>query len=353
MCAAGVCGASPNATKELTMSATTPRLTRLVLGAAAPLVLVAAFAGQADASPASPARVKIPTVTVDEGSAARFAIPLSCRAASCRFRVSALPGSAVPGKDYTARSTVKSLKAGQTATVTFQVATIDDASCERTERLDVVVRTDIGRRHRTDKGQVRIDSAGDCDAPTAAPAVKAASTPAAAPAPAPAPAPAAAPTPGPSFAPTLTGDVGAPTTSGTDYGQDGRILTCRTPMWIGVLGQGGAAGFSNSGCTVRITCPTSAQVCSANATSDITTERFLGHRVTLNARMRVFSASGVEYWHRDVSCASSDLCAAKDLVNIRGGESASVECNGVRQNGPESNRAKVSCTLDVERAPGY
>ena len=51
-------------------------------------------------------------------------------------------------------------------------------------------------------------------------------------------------------------------------------------------------------------------------------------------------------WYRDVSCDNANWCRTEDLVHIRGGQSASVQCNGVRQ--PGHNRATVACTLNLE-----
>ncbi len=136
------------------------------------------------------------------------------------------------------------------------------------------------------------------------------------------------------------------TTTNNDYGR-GVIQTCDTPFKSGVAGQYGAWGHYIDGCTVRVTCPSYQSVCAAKAESRIGTQSYRGQRVTMNSRMRVFSSSGNQIWYRDVSCDNSDWCRTEDLVHIRGGESASVQCNGVRQSG--HNRAKVTCAVDVER----
>jgi hypothetical protein len=130
-----------------------------------------------------------------------------------------------------------------------------------------------------------------------------------------------------------------------DYGS-GVIASCKTPNKSGVAGQYGAWGHYIDGCTVRLTCPAHLQVCQANAESRIGTEYYRGQRVTLNSRMRAFSASGNEIWFRDVSCDDTDWCRTEDMVHIRGGQSASVQCNGVRESG--HNRANVTCALDLK-----
>jgi hypothetical protein len=100
---------------------------------------------------------------------------------------------------------------------------------------------------------------------------------------------------------------------------------------------------------VRLTCPSHLSVCAAKAESRIATASYRGQRVTLNSRMRAFSkGTDQEFWHRDVSCDNTNWCRTEDLVYIRGGESASVQCNGVRASG--HNTAKVECSLDLENS---
>jgi hypothetical protein len=114
-----------------------------------------------------------------------------------------------------------------------------------------------------------------------------------------------------------------------------------------VAGAFGAWGHYVDGCTVQLTCPAHLQVCSAHASSRINTEKSVGHKVTLNSRLRAISPSGNVFWFRDVSCANTDWCEAEDMVYIRGGQTASVQCNGVRESGPKDNRAHVACSLDL------
>ena len=144
--------------------------------------------------------------------------------------------------------------------------------------------------------------------------------------------------------PAAADDPSATTTT-WNYGS-GVMSTCETPSRAGVLGQYGAWGYFVDGCTVRLTCPAHLRVCAARAESRIVSEPARGQRVTLNSRLRAFSSSGNVIWYRDVSCDNANWCRTEDLVHIRGGESASVQCNGVRQ--PGHNRATVACTLNLE-----
>jgi hypothetical protein len=140
-------------------------------------------------------------------------------------------------------------------------------------------------------------------------------------------------------------DNPAATTTNWDYG-NGVVSSCTTPDARGDFGAFGAWGFYIDGCTVRLTCPAHLSVCAAKAESRINTRINRGQRVTLNSRMRAFSrGTEQEFWHRDVSCDKTDWCSTEDLVYIRGGESASVQCNGVRESA--DNRAMVDCTLDL------
>jgi hypothetical protein len=145
--------------------------------------------------------------------------------------------------------------------------------------------------------------------------------------------------------PAAADDPAAATTT-SDYGS-GVTSTCQTPSRVGVFGQYGAWGYFVDGCTVRLTCPAYLQVCAANAESRIVSEPFRGQRVTLNSRLRAFSSSGLVIWYRDTSCDNAGSCGTADLVHIRGGQSASVQCNGVRGGG--HNRATVACTLNLKR----
>ncbi len=118
------------------------RITRLALGAVAPLVLGTALAVPADASAAPSSRVKVPRVYVNEGATARLSIPLVCRAHTCNYRTHAVKLSATPHEDYyVPRATTKVLTRDQTTTVTYSVETIDDQNCERLETVRVLVPT--------------------------------------------------------------------------------------------------------------------------------------------------------------------------------------------------------------------
>ena len=144
--------------------------------------------------------------------------------------------------------------------------------------------------------------------------------------------------------PAAADDPNARTTT-NDYG-NGVIATCKAPNKTGVAGEYGAWGHYIDGCTVTVTCPAHLQVCEAAPESRIGTQVYRGHRVTLNSRTRAFLNSGTEIWHRDVSCDNTDWCRAEDdVINIRGGQHASVQCNGVRESA--QNRANVTCSVDL------
>ena len=121
---------------------------------------------------------------------------------------------------------------------------------------------------------------------------------------------------------------------------------CVTPYAFGSYGQYGAWGYYTDGCTTRVWCPNSARACAVSSQSYINLERAgSGTPVTLNSRIRAFSRSGILYWYRDVSCSCASICVARYSVYIRGGESASVQCNGVH--GSYNLRGRVVCALDL------
>lgn len=134
--------------------------------------------------------------------------------------------------------------------------------------------------------------------------------------------------------------------NGVDYGT-GIFSTCSPDYQPGVLGQYGASGYYISGCSMRLTC-TGTALCRVSERSTITTENFVGHSVTLNTRIRYISSAGAVTGWRDKSCAGTNYCRAEDETYISPGQSASVECNGVRQNAP--NRGRVRCQIHLVRS---
>jgi len=131
-----------------------------------------------------------------------------------------------------------------------------------------------------------------------------------------------------------------------DYGT-GVFSTCSPDHQTGVLGQYGAQGYFISGCSVRLTCTGSAP-CRVSERSTITTELLYNHSVTLNTRIRYISSTGAVTGWRDRSCAGTNFCRAEDETMIYPGQSASVECNGVRQNA--TNRGRVRCHIHLTRS---
>jgi hypothetical protein len=142
------------------------------------------------------------------------------------------------------------------------------------------------------------------------------------------------------------GDDSAATFTPTKPTGDGVTRSCVAAHKPGVFGQYGAKGYYIAGCTVRLTCPSTRSGCTVMAESRINTERGRGDWVTLNSRTRIFRRGFGVGW-RDRSCAGTNWCMTKDTytVKIRGGDSASVQCNGVRAAGP--NRAQVRCTIEL------
>lgn len=322
---------------------------RLVLAAVVLVPVLAAAPAHAEFAPTATAMPFETTVT--EGGSATIKVLLQCSGGStpCRFTFSS------SRRDVFTKQGAVSVAGGTTKTVSWRVHTRADGVCvpRRTVRLDVNARRgtvagSAGHAAVTlrDRGDCQVLTGGPAlEPPPAAPVPVSPGTPqppVPQPAPTSAPAPAPAPAPQPASAPPSTPqDSGTASATVTDRGTevDG---VCATPMWTGQLGAYGAADFFNKGCTITVRCPVAASTCSTAARSTTAT----GRRVTLNSRIHVVSAGGVDFWHRDTSCAGQDTCTASDAVFVRGGESAQVECNGVRADA-EPNRARVTCALTV------
>jgi hypothetical protein len=80
----------------------------------------------------------------------------------------------------------------------------------------------------------------------------------------------------------------------------------------------------------------------------IQTQAVAGHRVTLNSRVRRFFSNGTLIGWQDTNCGGSpDICSAPAINTILGpGQSASEQCNGVREN--RANSASVLCSIFIE-----
>jgi hypothetical protein len=345
-----------------------PRLRRIALEIVAFFVIFAALLGVASQADASLYEVPNPPLKnriVNEGGTAAFRTKLTCPFPECTYRLYTAPGTATvdnkkPGnKDYNpfAYQTV-TLEKGQAKALVFRVKTLTDDVCEKDEYFFVKLEGEwsgINDRYggpapveKTVKATIRGEQCivttkpKDIDVIVSRPELQPKPAPAPDPAPAPAPAPPPGPTPNTTNGDSTSGQQTSWTAGSTT------IARCTTDLATGVQGQYDAWGHYIAGCTVRLTCPVSVRVCQASEESRINTEFYIGHRVTLSSRMRVFSASNTEFWHRDQSCANNDWCAVEDMVMVRGGESASVQCNGVRQSGPEANRARNTCQLSLE-----
>jgi hypothetical protein len=147
--------------------------------------------------------------------------------------------------------------------------------------------------------------------------------------------------------PAAADDPGA-TTVQQDW-PDAQSRYCVTPWRIGVLGQYGAQGYFIDGCTVTVWCPPEhARGCRITGGGNIQTHDYVGHRVTLNSRVRHFFANGTVIGWQDTTCGGSpDICAAPSITAIlEPGQSASEQCNGVREN--RINSASVLCSIFME-----
>jgi uncharacterized protein YkwD len=138
--------------------------------------------------------------------------------------------------------------------------------------------------------------------------------------------------------------------SNVDYGT-GQYVDCSPNHSAGVNGQHGAWGSYVGGCMTPAVKCTSYPVCLVSMRSTINTEQFSNNRVTLNTRLRYYNSSGAVYGHRDKSCEGINYCRAEDAgptIGLKFGESASVECNGVRET-VAGNRARAHCSLTLTR----
>lgn len=290
-----------------------------------PLALTAAVTEPAAAVVAGPAST-VRSRTVDEGTAFKVAGRGNCPTFSrCTYSLTALPGSATANADFVATPVRKRIRRGKKLVLRMSAVAVDDAVCEPDETFK-------GRLEGRGKGNGEVFVAegtitirdNDC---SNAPATPAPTTP---------PPPAA------------QQDTGEPAVATSNNGDQSARQTCTTPWWVGVKGQYGAWGYYNRGCTATAKCPASAKTCNAISAAQFDSETKTGQRTTLNSRMRVVSAAGVEFWHRDSTCDAPDRCQATDMVVIRGGETATVQCNGVHANTPQ-NRSRIGCEIFVNR----
>jgi surface antigen len=121
----------------------------------------------------------------------------------------------------------------------------------------------------------------------------------------------------------------------TSYGYNPGVFygySCATTFKSGVQGQYGAWGNFIDGCTAgRLVCPADVQRCDVNGDSFIENYNHRNERVTMNSRIRRYDAGVHLYGWSDKSCDSQyDRCDVHDSSVIAAGQSASVQCNGVR-----------------------
>jgi hypothetical protein len=127
---------------------------------------------------------------------------------------------------------------------------------------------------------------------------------------------------------------------------------CDTPYSYGVAFQYGAWGDYVDGCTVRLTCPATARrACRVVSDASFTSLVFDRYsKVTQNARLRVFptATSNSPIWWRDRSCSDPySYCESTDTAHISPGQSASTQCNGVREHYAGAPQATNACYITM------
>jgi hypothetical protein len=127
---------------------------------------------------------------------------------------------------------------------------------------------------------------------------------------------------------------------------------CDTPYAYGLAFAYGAWGDYIDGCTVRLTCPSlNKRPCTVISDASISAEIWgRDSRVTQNARMRIFATPTTQTvsWFRDRSCASAySYCESTDTTTILPGQSASTQCNGVREHYTGAPKASNSCYITI------
>jgi uncharacterized protein YkwD len=126
-----------------------------------------------------------------------------------------------------------------------------------------------------------------------------------------------------------------------DWGT-GAVYECGPGYSVGVLGLPGTTGFFMDGCTVQLKCAGAAP-CRVSSRSTTNTQNWVGHWAANNSRIRYINTAGAVTGWRDHSCTNTNYCTGEDETSINPGESASVQCNGTRQNAP--NMGGVRCMI--------
>src|SRR3954452_11666623 len=155
---------------------------------------------------------------------------------------------------------------------------------------------------------------------------------------------------GPTAGPASADDPNVTYSSGGTPGFS-HTYGCATQYKLGSFGQYGALGSFLDGCTVKLTCPANTglidvQRCDVSGYSFIDNYYYRGERVTMNARIRRFEGGGHLYGWSDGSCDGKDRCEVNDSSVIAPGQSASVQCNGVRA-ATAGNSAKDYCSVKL------
>jgi hypothetical protein len=147
---------------------------------------------------------------------------------------------------------------------------------------------------------------------------------------------------------TASADVPNPSYYTINYGPS-KEFKCVTPLSPGVNGQYGAWGDYIDGCTVRLSCPTTSARCTAWEGTSIDAYGSPAARVTQNARIRTINSftNAVIGWS-DRSCSGTASCGISDRALLFGGQSASVQCNGVRQHFIGAPWASNTCSIRMD-----
>ena len=87
-------------------------------------------------------------------------------------------------------------------------------------------------------------------------------------------------------------------------------------------------GWYNDGCTARVRCMSyTVDGCSIHADTDFGSEP--GRMVSQNSRLRRINSAGSVYLFHDSSCYQPQACGTVNNWEIRHGETATIQCNGV------------------------
>jgi hypothetical protein len=149
-----------------------------------------------------------------------------------------------------------------------------------------------------------------------------------------------------------TAAADAPNATSSTYSMGGITTSvCTTPLMQGQYAVYGTADDFIDGCTVKLACPNTVPGCTVWMNTNIAAYGTQSAWVTQNARLRVMSTfSGSVSRFYDRSCRGTMSCGiVTEAFRITGGQSASVQCNGVRQHFAGSPPAADTCAVQLQR----